>query len=63
MREHERFVRDAESPLRRVDFVTLRVETPHFFILWECEIMAPPAPFYIVSRDGSMLARLPVFSV
>jgi hypothetical protein len=58
MREHERFVGDAELPLTLVDFVTLRAERPHFFILWACEITAPPAPFYIASRDGSMLAEV-----
>ena len=58
LRQHERFVSDAELPLRRPDFVTLRAERPHFFILWACEITAPPAPFYIASRDGSMLAEV-----
>jgi hypothetical protein len=58
LREHERPVGDAESPLRRVDFITLRAERLHFFILWTCEIMAPPTPFYIASRDGSMLAEV-----
>ena len=58
LREHERFVGAAELPPRRVDFVTLRAERPHFFILWACEITAPPAPFYIASRDGSMLAEV-----
>jgi hypothetical protein len=58
LRTHERFVGDAELPLRRVDFITLRAERPHFFILWACEAMAPPAPFYIASRGGSMLAEV-----
>jgi hypothetical protein len=58
VREHERFVGDAELPPGRVDFVTLQAERPHFFILWASEIMAPPAPFYIASRDGSMLAEV-----
>ena len=33
LREHERLVGDAELPLRCVDFITLRAERPHFFIL------------------------------
>jgi hypothetical protein len=33
LREHERFVGDAELPLRRVDFITLRAERARFFIL------------------------------
>jgi hypothetical protein len=57
LRAHERLVGDVELPLRRVDFVTLRAERPHFFILWACDYGAP-APFYIASRDGSMLAEV-----
>jgi hypothetical protein len=33
LRAHERLVGDVELPLRRVDFVTLRAERRHFFVL------------------------------